>query len=323
MNLADAVAIFLDAKMADGLSEETVRWYKGRLKRLGEALGEVEVSSVSSMDLRQFIVGLRKRSVLYEDHPYREQMEGGLSPSTRQGYVRAIKQLFGWLVQEGCIAEDPTRHIKLPPLPRQQPRAITSVDLGRLLKAAEGDEPGNKRDRALLLFLADTGCRVAGLAGLRLRDLDLAAGVAVVTEKGDKTRPVMFMRMTGQALRAWLEAREVLSEYVFPNVKTGERMLTSSVNHIIYRLRKRAGTVEGRCNPHAFRHAFAREYILNGGDLATLSEIMGHADVSVTKRYYSNFQYSELKEKHRRFSPVAKMSVESELRRRDEVHHVL
>lgn len=151
---------------------------------------------------------------------------------------------------------------------------------------------------------------MGGAVGLALEDLDLAGGVAMVTEKGEKTRPVMFTTTTAEALQEWLQVRPVISRWVFPSLKTGERMRATSVNHIIYRLRQRAGGVEGRCNPHSFRHAFARGYILNGGDLATLADILGHADVTVTKQFYSTFQFSELQEKHRRYSPVARLDLE-------------
>ena len=60
-------------------------------------------------------------------------------------------------------------------------------------------------------------------------------------------------------------------------------------------------------NPHSFRHAFAREYLLRGGDLASLSRLMGHASVEVTASFYAVFLVSELQEKHAKFSPIAGM----------------
>ncbi len=309
MTIIEAVELFLDAKLADGVAETTEAWYRGRLERLAVYLGERELADVSTQDLRLFIVSLRRPQTLYADHPYRQATEGELSPATRQGYVRVIRQFFTWLVAEGSLRDNPTRHIKLPRLPKHQPRASSATTLGALLRATEGDEPGQKRDRALLLFLADTGCRVGGAVGLTLEDLDLAGGVAMVTEKGDKTRAVMFTPATAEALRAYLQARPVISRWVFPSLKTGERLHRTSINHILYRLRARAGGVVGRCNPHSFRHAFAREYILNGGDLATLADILGHADVSVTKQFYSTFEFAELQDKHRRYSPVAQLDL--------------
>ena len=53
-----------------------------------------------------------------------------------------------------------------------------------MLQATVGDEPAQLRDRALLFFLADTGCRVGGLVGLRLSALDLAPANRV----GDRKR---------------------------------------------------------------------------------------------------------------------------------------
>jgi site-specific recombinase XerD len=49
---------------------------------------------------------------------------------------------------------------------------------------------------------------------------------------------------------------------------------------------RKAG-VEGPSNSHAFRHGFAADHLLNGGDLATLCELMGHKDVGATKRFHA------------------------------------
>jgi site-specific recombinase XerD len=72
------------------------------------------------------------------------------------------------------------------------------------------------------------------------------------------------------------------------------------------RYKKRAG-LTGRVNPHTFRDAFAREYILKGGDLASGSEMMGHTQITGTKQFYAVFQAEELREKHDRFSPVGRL----------------
>jgi integrase/recombinase XerD len=72
----------------------------------------------------------------------------------------------------------------------------------------------------------------------------------------------------------------------------------------------RAG-VTGPHNPHAFRHAFAREYLLNGGDTATLAEILGHTDPSVTRRYYAIFTIEDLRHPHHLYSPAQKLAQEA------------
>lgn len=308
MKLSDALEVFLDAKLADGVADTTVRWYRKRLKRLVAYLEDADLGEVGTMDLRQFVVSLRQQGTLWAKHPYREAVEGELSPATRQGYVRALKTFFHWLMVEGCVSENPADGIKLPPVPKGLPRGVEPEDVQALLEATAGEDPAAKRDRALLLFLADTGCRVGGAVGVKVRDVDLEERVAQVIEKGSKPRLLIFTPTTAQAIREWLDACPMTTGWLFPNLKNGEQLMTSGINQILQRLRERAG-VEGICNPHSFRHAFARQYLLNGGDLATLSDLLGHADVGVTKRFYSIFYVEELRQQHDRFSPVAHMDL--------------
>ena len=298
--LRDALDDFLLALQADGASPNTTRWYKEKLRRVVEAIGEDKpVEEVSIHDLRAFVADLRARKSRYSDHRFRPEVRGGLSPSCIHGYVKAIRRFFRWLVAEGVIEENPAARLKLPRLPRQPPKGVSLSDVRKLLGAAS-----NPRDYALVLFLIDTGCRVGEICGLRMGDLALAEGMARVRGKGRKERVVMFSEVTAEALAAWLELRPDGWDEIF--VGTRGPLTPDGVRQVLRRLKRKAG-VTGRCNPHSFRHAFAREYLLNGGDLASLADLLGHADVGVTKEFYSVFTRQELKEKHRRHSPLRRL----------------
>ena len=67
------------------------------------------------------------------------------------------------------------------------------------------------------------------------------------------------------------------------------------------RLRKRAGVTD-RANPHSFRHGFAKDYLMAGGDLASLADLTGHESVETTKSFYAIFEQDDLKRKHDQFS---------------------
>ena len=86
----------------------------------------------------------------------------------------------------------------------------------------------------------------------------------------------------------------------------GERLSARGVSHMLIRRSKEADTEEPT-NPQAFRHGFARMYLLAGGDLATLSRIMGHSDVGITSNFYSIFTVEELQRQHDEFSPLAEV----------------
>ena len=75
---------------------------------------------------------------------------------------------------------------------------------------------------------------------------------------------------------------------------------------MLRKLKVKAG-VTGRVNPHSFRHGFAREYLRSGGNLSTLSKLMGHEDVTVTASFYGVFAEDELGAEHRAHSSLLKI----------------
>jgi site-specific recombinase XerD len=97
----------------------------------------------------------------------------------------------------------------------------------------------------------------------------------------------------------WLFVSQSLSH------KRRGRLETSGVAQVLKRRAKDAG-IKGPCNPHSFRHFFAREFLLAGGDLGTLADLMGHEDVQTTK-IYAIFTVQELKEKHAKHSPLLRV----------------
>lgn len=157
------------------------------------------------------------------------------------------------------------------------------------------------RRLAVTLFLADTGARAGGVCSLTWERLDLARQEAVVIEKGrggGAARPVFFGAATAAALAAWEEVSQ--REYGASVFGLSQAGLTK----LLDRLAAAAG-VEGAVNPHAWRHGFAKWTLLRGGDLATVSQLMGHSSIRVTADHYARFATSELKKAHGRLSPVA------------------
>jgi|GEM_PF-3210886 len=113
------------------------------------------------------------------------------------------------------------------------------------------------------------------------------------------------------AIRAWLAVRQPVAPVPWVWLNLGRRVKRvqldeDGLGEVLRRLKKAAG-ITGRVNPHSFRHAFAREWLRNGGDLATLSAMLGHADPAVTARFYAVFTDFELGEFHERFSPLTKL----------------
>lgn len=294
--MLSSISAFLLSCRAAGLASKTVTWYAANLRAF--ALFARDRDWLDPDTCRQFIVNLSSCDTLYADHPYRLPKAGRYSVYTLRARLRSLKRFFNWLFEEGRINTNPARLLRMPRTPRLLPRGISTCDFERLLAATDSD-----RDAALLLVLRDTGCRSAEIAGLRVRDVDIGKGIAVVIGKGGQERFTFLSPLTCKALKKWLGVRAGLApdDPVFVTAKGPFRPCT--LNEVLRRLASKAG-VTGRVNPHSFRHAFARDWLLSGGDLVSLSHILGHVDIQTT-RIYASFATAELQEMHRRHSPLA------------------
>jgi site-specific recombinase XerD len=271
------VDVFIISRRALGLTPRTVAWYQWTLTQFATFVGD---RTVDRDVCRQYIAELFERE---------------LSAYTIRNTVRVLKTFFGWCVAEGLETEDPSTRLVIPKLPKRVPRGITMDDFKKLVGVA------SVRDQAILLVLIDCGVRVSELCGMLTSEFELEARTIRVIGKGDKERFVFLSVATCEAIAKWLALSQNKSSHLFIT-EEGLPMQPNTVTQILRRLGKRAG-ITGRCNPHSFRHGFAREYLLTGGDLASLSSLLGHTDVRTTM-VYSAFLTSELKEKHARHSPI-------------------
>jgi site-specific recombinase XerD len=104
----------LIANALAGHSQQTVDFYARKLKPLIAYLEDMPVEQVTLSDLRRFVTHLRARKTRWDDHPSKRQKAGGLSEATIAGIVRATRRLFGFLIEEGVIAESPTARLNQP-----------------------------------------------------------------------------------------------------------------------------------------------------------------------------------------------------------------
>lgn len=300
--LKQAIAEYIIIKQANGRSQQTVKWYQSILGMLGERLGERSLQDISAGHMTEYILQLRKRGERYTDAPQRPSTAGGLSAYSIQSHIRALKAFWGWAADEYQIGRNPMRNIENPRLPPPPPKAIKPRDVVRLLDACGEDNQGH-RNRAIILFLADTGARVGGLCSLTIDNLDLNRRCALLTEKGGDKRRVFFTHYTGLIIARWLRARCSDSGFVFTSVTTGAGLSESGVYQMLKRLGARARVKT--YNPHSFRDGFAIAWVKAGGDISTLARLLGHKDIKTTADYYALFADDELQAIKSEVNPLA------------------
>lgn len=235
-----------------------------------------------------------------------DRLRTPVRPRTVVAYYRVLRSLCNWLVEEGATLESPFGSLKPPRFSDDQVQPFTEDQLAALERAVERSATP-RRDKAIILFLLDTGCRASEVCSLRIRDLDFAARCCRVHGKGDKYRMVYFGRECGRALLAYLreEERDEAGP-LFPaqrGTKPGEALTRSGLLQIIRRLGKAAGVGEVRCSPHTFRHTFAVSFLRAGGNTFALQTMMGHVSLAMTRRYVA-LAGADLQSQHARFSPA-------------------
>lgn len=284
------------AEMSGELAATTIETYRYALDNMRDYLGgDTTVTAVSRADLVQ----------------WRAQQVEKRSVASANTYIRIACRFWNWVVEwfqeDGEEFRSPARRLKPLRTESQEPKAIEYDDVMRLI--AEAYRDGNLRNQALVLFLFSTGGRVGGLVGLTMDNLELDAGRAWVVEKGEKGRYVYLPEITITAVSDYIRYQrpKVRDPHVF--LSNRRKPLTrQGVWYALKTLAAKAG-IDGPCNPHSFRHAFAITYLKNGGDLSSLSRILGHANIGVTHQSYCRWADGELQEMHARHNPLSQLSL--------------
>lgn len=307
MNVQTALDDFLLACKANQRSLKTIKWYTSLLTDFVEQFSGQELIAIKPREIRLYIVALQEREGRYLEAKQKPVQAGGLSQESISGHIRALHSFWSWCMKEYDLDRNPMDNIERPQRAKQAPKAIALDDYVKLLMAV-GNNPAGMRDRAILMFLGDSGCRLGGLLSVRAGSefLDLKECTAQVIEKGGITRTANFSPYTSVILRDWLEVRVSHTPYVFCSTTDGEPLTDSGIHQILKRLKARAG-ITGRVNPHSFRHGFAREYLKSGGDEVTLAHLLGHAKVTTTHEFYALFNTRELGEFHAKHTPINKV----------------
>src|SRR5712692_5424076 len=201
ITLRSAVEEFILSRKVNGGSSTTTRWYRSMFKLFVQQFGDLALDEIGRPEVRRYISTLQDQSQRFINALQKPTQDGPLSRETQRDHIRALRIFFNWCVIEYGLAETPMAGIKMPPKQRRASKHIVEEEIIKLFAATGKDENGI-RDRAILAFLLDSGCRAEGLVNLTVADVDLGKIRALVDEKYDKQRLVFFSNYTAQVLKA-------------------------------------------------------------------------------------------------------------------------
>lgn len=224
-----------------------------------------------------------------------------LKKITQSYYVIALRNFLKYLAKRDIKTLSPEK-IELPKIARREIETLNHEELERLVSSPKGTGFRALRDRAILETLFSTGLRLSELCNLK-RTVDLKRGEITVRGKGEKLRVVFLSERARKALETYLKKRTDAEEALFVSVSKSGTVVGKITPRAVERLidsRAREAGIPHRVHPHLMRHSFATDLLINGADLRSVQELLGHSNISTTQ-IYTHLTNKQLREVHQTF----------------------
>lgn len=279
------VKLFINAKVIEGCSKRTEKYYESVLKYYEKNIG-CRLSEASTETIRNYLISYQKIN--------------NCSNVTLDTVRRILSSFYKWLEEEDFILKSPMKRIHRIKNPVMIKPAFTDEQIESLRKAASN----NKRDLAIVDFLLSSGLRVSELVNLNRSAINLNSRTGTVLGKGAKQREIYFDVRTKLELENYLHERKDKNRALFitsrKKTKKGvyTRLTINTVEKIIRDLGKK--TEIENAHPHRFRRTMATKAIDKGMPIEQVQVLLGHTKIDTTLRY-ANVQQSNVRYSHQKY----------------------
>jgi integrase/recombinase XerD len=226
------------------------------------------------------------------------------------GIIKCLRAFFKYCLSEEYIKQNPALKIGWQREPTVIIKAFSNEEVAKMLKVEGNTHFLTIRNRALIAMLFDTGIRCMELCDLKDKDIK-DNYISISNGKGKKERHVGKSPILEKCLLKYDRCKELYfkdkflkTDYFFMS-RTGRPLTVTGVEKIIQTAGIKAGVrPEIRCSPHTCRHYFAQTQLKNGLDVYSLSRILGHENISITKRYLQSIQDQDVVKMSIKTSPL-------------------
>ncbi|MBY3623611.1 tyrosine-type recombinase/integrase [Acinetobacter sp. CUI P1] len=291
LDMYSASAIFIKSRKIKNLSENTIASYSQALKKFIDFLEENSIEKIDDIileDIQEFI---------------QTRIDGGNSAPTINKYIRSLRAFFNFLCRSGYLMENPMEAIDKLAEEKRILRTLSREQVAALLDVPSRSTPAGYRNYVFLLLILDTGLRIEEALSFGVEDVYWQERVVKIFGKGRKERLVPFSDILAAHMREYLELRGESETSVFFLNIDGQPLKRRTIQDDISDYGKVARIKGVRVSCHTLRYTFARNYVLNGGDVVSLMRIMGHKSLHMAQLYTEMFQ-ADISKQHDKFSPV-------------------
>jgi len=226
------------------------------------------------------------------------------------GLIKCFKAYFSYCIREHYIIRNPMDKVYRQKEVIPVINTFTNSEVTRMLKYYSGSKFLDVRNQLIMIMLFDTGMRNFELCNLKMDDI--RDNYINILGKGKKNRHVPITAIINKQLIKYLRVREYYikdkinyhTEFLLLSQK-GKMLTVETVERVVLK----CGTYsnirsEIRISPHTCRHYYAQAQLRNGCDLYTVSRLLGHGNINITKRYLQSMHDDTLMEMGAKTSPL-------------------
>lgn len=315
---------FINSCVEKGLSRKTYASYEQALRLFARYLkdekGVTEIEKVNQEMIRDYISYIRERgkyTVCVDDKSKpinrpekRKDCGKKVSDVTINNYIRDVRVFFNFLYEEKEIRRNPMAKIKPIKVARAPLYYLQDWEYRQLMSVFDFSKTHEFRDYTIIETLMDTGMRIGECLASEVTNIDFKVRTLLLPAeitKGKKSRYVFFSQKLAGELKKWLQYKDryLESDLIFPTTR-GTLLQVGNFEKNLRGYTERAGLQN--IHPHVFRNNFAKRFLISGGDIYTLSRILGHSSVEVTESAYADLDIKDLKKMYDGHSPLVTMT---------------
>ncbi len=232
--------------------------------------------------------------------------------------LSGIRGLFSYLYKNDLISQNITDKVDFKKVHQKMKRPLSTQETVNLLDVIYNGEKYysgrdlteylNRKQRDIALFTAylGTGCRVSELINLDVTDVCFETSSFIVTRKGGDEQEIFMPVQVENELFSYMKERaeneKAADEKALFVSRLGRRMSAQGVEKILKKYCATVGIFDSdKARPHALRRTFACNLIADGIDIKMVAELMGHKNIEVTHKYYTQYAIEKRKEVMRGF----------------------
>ena len=266
------------------LSKKTVKWYFNNCTLF-----------LNYVEAKYKVVVLEEIRPPHLKSYFQYLIEKGLSASYANGILKSLRAFFKYATDEGYILDNIALKVRWQIEGKVLINTFTDDEVKRLLGVYKDSTFLSLRNKLILAIAFDTGVRNSEICALCCEDIK--SSVLLIHGKGNKERHVPLTPYVSKLMRKYERVKE---KYFFDHridfnnyflSRTGRPLTKEAVEHVFNQANEKAQVrSEIRCSPHTARHYYAQTNLRNGLDVYSLSRLLGHENVNITKRYLQSMQ---------------------------------